>query len=219
MTATAIMSGPGTVGYMPMPVSFAHRSLFLQGRPKHEKFSDFWRKHPPMDTTHRAKIFAPFDALAGFDECIESKLITYREKRTLSDEEKGKLDAALSTLHSLTYNSRVARLNRPQAPVTYFVPCVDEHSEWYRIGGKYETVSGIVSKVDAIVEKVLVIDEQIIPFDTISEITIVETNSCGQEPARNDSGSCLKKIAAHKYSPFMRPLSLPVPLEKIIACF
>ena len=45
------------IGYMPMPVNFEYRSLFLHGRPKHEKFDDFWRKHPPMDRTHRAKIF------------------------------------------------------------------------------------------------------------------------------------------------------------------
>ena len=37
------------IGYMPMPVNFEYRSLFLHGRPKHEKFDDFWRKHPPMD--------------------------------------------------------------------------------------------------------------------------------------------------------------------------
>ena len=178
MTATAIMSGPGTVGYMPMPVSFAHRSLFLQGRPRHEKFSEFWRAHPPMDTRHRAKIFAPFDALAGFDEAIESKLVQYTEKRTLSEEEKEKIDTALATLHSLTYNSRVARLNQPQASVTYFVPCVDEHSEWYGIGGRYETVSGTVSKVDTIVEKVLILDDQIIPLDAISEIMTVD-KPCG----------------------------------------
>ena len=125
-----------------------------------------------MDHVHRAKIFAPFDALAGFDECIESKLVQYCEKRVLSEEEREKLNAALNHLHSLTYNSRVARLNQPIATVEYFVPCVDEHSEWYGVGGRYETVTGTVQRVDALVEKVLVIDDQTIPLDTISEITI-----------------------------------------------
>ena len=170
MTAIAIQ--PGTVGYMPMPVSFPHRTLFMHGRPHHQKFDDFWIKHPPMDTRHRAKIFAPFDALAGFDEAIESKLILYTTKKELSQEEKEKIDAALNRLHSLTYNSRVARLNRPQASITYFVPCSDEHSEWYDVGGRYETVSGTVSRVDTIVDKVLVLDDQIIPLDAISEINL-----------------------------------------------
>ena len=163
---------PAVVGYMPMPLSFSHRTLFLHGRPRHEKFSDFWRAHPPMDTRHRAKIFAPFDALAGFDECIESKLVQYTDRRILSEEEREKLNTALNRLHELTYNSRVARLNQPQASVTYFVPCVDEHSEWYGVGGRYETVTGTVWKVDALVEKTILIDDQTISLDTISEITI-----------------------------------------------
>ena len=58
------------IGYMPMPADFRYRSVFLHGRPKHEKYDDFWRCHPPMNIVHRAKIFAPFDALAGFSECI-----------------------------------------------------------------------------------------------------------------------------------------------------
>ena len=65
----------GTIGYMPMPISFRYKTLFLMGRPRHEKYDDFWRKHPPMDHVHRAKIFAPFDALAGFDDIIEVSLL------------------------------------------------------------------------------------------------------------------------------------------------
>lgn len=160
------------IGAMTMPVDFKYREVFLKGRPRHERFDDFWRKHPPMSTQRWAKIFSPFDALEGFDEYILSKEVMYTERRILSSEEKEKLNDALNHLHSLTYNSRVARLNQPQASVTYFVPCVDEHSEWYGIGGRYETVAGIVSRVDPLVEKVLVIDDQTIPLDTISEITI-----------------------------------------------
>ena len=59
----AVYTNPDVIGYMPMPASFHYRSLFLQGRPRHEKYDEFWRKHPPMDHVHRAKIFAPFDAL------------------------------------------------------------------------------------------------------------------------------------------------------------
>lgn len=125
-----------------------------------------------MDHIHRAKIFAPFDALAGFDECIESKLVQYEEKRTLSDEGRGKLNEALNHLHSLTYNSRVARMNRPVATVEYFVPCVDEHNEWYGAGGKYETVTGIVSRVDTVVEQTLVVNDLSIPLDDVVEISI-----------------------------------------------
>ena len=58
------------VGYMPMPAGFEYRALFLHGRPRHQKYDTFWIKHPPMNVTHRAKIFSAFDALAGFDDCI-----------------------------------------------------------------------------------------------------------------------------------------------------
>ena len=160
------------IGAMAMPVDFKYREVFLKGRPRHERFDDFWRKHPPMSPSRWAKIFSPFDALEGFDECIESKLVQYTDRRILSEEEKTTLNDALNHLHSLTYNSRVARLNQPQASVTYFVPCVDEHSEWYGVGGRYETVSGTVWKVDAIVEKNIMVDDQTIPLDDVVEISI-----------------------------------------------
>ena len=61
------------VGYMPMPASFSHKAVFRCGRPQHRKYDSFWIRHPPMDTGHRAKLFAPFAALRGFDEYIVSK--------------------------------------------------------------------------------------------------------------------------------------------------
>ena len=64
---------PGqTIGFMPMPPAFPHRDVFLHGRPRHLPYDDFWIRHPPMDSGHRAKIFAPFSALRGFDDCIRA---------------------------------------------------------------------------------------------------------------------------------------------------
>ena len=65
------------LGYMPVPMNFKYMDAFLKGRPRHEKFDPFWRKHPTMDCGHRAKIFSPFDALKGFDEAIGSKEVRY----------------------------------------------------------------------------------------------------------------------------------------------
>lgn len=61
------------IGSMPMPFGFEYRSVFLHGRPKHQKYDRFWLRHPPMDTLHRAKMFSSFDALAGFREMIREK--------------------------------------------------------------------------------------------------------------------------------------------------
>jgi len=51
---------------------FKYKTALAADRPKHEKYDDFWLKHPPMDLKRRAKIFSPFDALKGFSEAIEA---------------------------------------------------------------------------------------------------------------------------------------------------
>ena len=162
----------GMVGYMAMPSSFSYRALFIAGRPKHQKYDAFWRKHPPMDKVHRAKIFSPFDALAGFNECIQSKNTVYCEKRTLSEGEMDELNKTLSYLCSLTYNSRASRINRPVVTIEFFVLCNDSQNEWYEKGGRYETVTGTVSKVDALIAKTMTIDERVIPLADISVISL-----------------------------------------------
>ncbi len=58
------------IGDFPMPIDFPYRDVFLQGRPRHPKMDPFWIRHPPMDPGRRAKIFAPFDALRGFNAAI-----------------------------------------------------------------------------------------------------------------------------------------------------
>lgn len=158
------------IGYMPMPANFEYRALFLHGRPRHEKYDDFWRKHPPMDTTHRAKIFSAFDALAGFDTWIANKEIPYRDRRYLSEGEREELDRKLNLLRRLTCNGREARKNRPQITVQYFSPCTDEHSFAYGTGGTYETVSGICRKVDDLYGTVT-IDDTVIPIEDISAVS------------------------------------------------
>ena len=60
------------IGYMPMPEGFPYAELVKAGRPQHQKFDDFWCRHPPMAPGKRAKIFAPFSALRGFDEELKS---------------------------------------------------------------------------------------------------------------------------------------------------
>ena len=82
------------IGYMPMPASFPYRSIFLKGRPHHEKYDDFWQKHPPMKPGRRAKIFAPFDALRGFDFAIMCKNELYTDKMLLSPEEQEELEGS-----------------------------------------------------------------------------------------------------------------------------
>ena len=53
-----------------VPLSFPYLRVLMQGRPEHREENP---KHPPMDRGHRAKIFAPFDALDGFSAEIKKK--------------------------------------------------------------------------------------------------------------------------------------------------
>ena len=61
------------IGDIPEPRNFRYREVFLRGKPKHDKSDGFWARHPEMDTGKRAKLFAPFAALKGFDEAISKK--------------------------------------------------------------------------------------------------------------------------------------------------
>ena len=53
-----------------MPSSFKYKDVFIKGRPQHYGWDEFTIKHPPMPASRWAKIFAPFDALKGFNEAI-----------------------------------------------------------------------------------------------------------------------------------------------------
>ena len=181
MTATAVFKGP-VIGAMQMPADFKYKEIFLAGRPKHEPFDAFRRKHPEMEPGHRAKIFAPFDALKGFKECIASKQVPYEKKRSLSDEAQAELDRKIIVLRNLTWNSRMAARNRPAVKVRYFVPCSDPDSLWYDdgknllAGGQYLEVTGICRKVDAEERRIIQIDDFSIPLDDVLEISDADAN-------------------------------------------
>ena len=129
------------LGYMPMPADFRYRAVIERGQPS-------TGKHPRMDTGHRAKIFAPFAALRGFDQAILSKDTLYEPKRMLAEDERAELNRRFTVLHNLTYNGRMARANKPVVTMEYFVPCADRNHEAYGYGGNYTEIKGIVWNVD-----------------------------------------------------------------------
>lgn len=163
-------AAPMHVGFMPMPDHFPYRALFLHGRPRHKKYDTFWVKHPPMNITHRAKIFSAFDALAGFGDCISSKQVEYCDRRYLSEGEREELARKLAVLRQLTYNGKAARKNRPQVTVEYFSPCTDKNNFAYGTGGNYEYVTGTCLKVDEVCGTIT-IDETSVAIEDISDIS------------------------------------------------
>lgn len=60
------------IGLMEMPAGFRYKEVVLKGKPKHDRFDSFSVRHPQMDVGKRAKIFAPFDALKGFDDAVSA---------------------------------------------------------------------------------------------------------------------------------------------------
>jgi hypothetical protein len=94
-----------------------------------------------MAPSRWAKIFAPFDALDGFDERIRAKEEAYTERKELDEGEKEELNRKLCYLHTLTINGRLARQNRPTVAITYFSPCTDIENDWYGCGGQYKTIT------------------------------------------------------------------------------
>lgn len=164
------------LGAASMPADFRYMDVFTQKRPRHEPFDPFMLKHPQMDPGHRAKIFSPFAALKGFSEIIASKEIQYEPKKELDEEQMDELNRRLEILHNLTWNSRMARKNRPMVRVRYFCPCTDENSFFLYnsdnplAAGIYEEIAGMCRKVDAEVRRIIQIEDQEIALEEIIAI-------------------------------------------------
>lgn len=153
-----------------MPAGFRYRDVFLKGRPRHDRYDAFRIRHPQMDVRKRAKLFAPFDALRGFNFAIMCKNELYVDRLTASPEDQAELDRRFRILKDLTYNGRMARANRVQVTVTYYEPCSDINNEAYGLKGQYKTITGICFNVDAEVTKTILVDETRIPMEDIREI-------------------------------------------------
>ena len=162
------------IGVMAMPADFRYREVFLKGKPQHDRCDPFRIRHPRMNTGHRAKIFAPFDALKGFNEAVSAKEVLYEHRIELSPEDAAELDRRLTILHNLTYNSRMARANRVQVSVTYYQPCMDPNHDDYRLRGQYQTISGICWNVDAEVNRTITIDRMKLSLDNVLRIDALD---------------------------------------------
>ena len=98
-------------------VESKYREALRRGRPEHGPYDEFSLRHPKMPLGQRAKIFSPFDALAGFSEAIDDKLVRYVEKRELTEEEQAQLNLVLTELHERTQRRRAAKEAPAKDPV------------------------------------------------------------------------------------------------------
>lgn len=148
------------VGVMPMPKDFRYVEIFKGGRPQHQRLDEFSIRHPSMDASRRAKIFAPFDALKGFSEAVSAKTVRYVERPELNPEEEATLSSRLRILRGLTYNRPMARKNRVLITATYFVPCQDPEHDAYGRLGSLRSFTGICWCVDPEDRHILLIGER-----------------------------------------------------------
>lgn len=155
------------IGYMTMPADFEFKDLYRKGQPVHQWSDAFRLKHPSMDPGRRAKIFAPFDALVGFDDAVASKEVLYEFRRELSEDDKEELNRRLGILYRLTWNGKLARENQVSVSVTWYIPCADRDNFSYGYRGQYVTVTGICRRIGM---KSILVGDTAIPLADISGI-------------------------------------------------
>lgn len=115
------------------------------------------RKHPQMPLLDRAAQFAPFAALTGHEAAIKETARLTEEEIELDENRKELLDFRLQELQEHLTES-------PKVTVTYFKP--DEK----KAGGVYETVTGVVKKVDGYTGELVFTDGRRIGLGTIIEL-------------------------------------------------
>ena len=155
------------------PAMIHYGDIIMLDRPVHNG-DLFSRRHPRMTQQHRAKIFAPFAALVGFEEHIRSKEVQYVYKHEPDADEEWELNRRLCILHDMTANSRLARANRVVVSVECYVSCADPDNDAYGRKGLYRTVTGMVRKVDSVNQALTLNGEDgdhVIPFADIYDIT------------------------------------------------
>ena len=158
------------IGHMPMPADFPYRRIMQMGRPKHEKFSDFGIRHPSMSCSRRAKIFAPFDALAGFSDRIEKKETLYEAKRVLGEEAKASLDRKLRYLNHLFIQKKCRKAPAPKVTITFFEPCNDPENDAFGTMGMYKDITGTVAHMDLDLDRTITIDGKVLDVEDLVDI-------------------------------------------------
>ena len=130
------------------------------------------RKH--MSRYDRAAQFAPFAALTGYDDMIMEEARFTDSEIELSDNEIEIINDTISELQR-----RIENGDHPTVTITYFKP------DGYKKGGSYETLTGILKKIDTIKKELVFfgtdnMDDKLtptipIPIDKTVNITICPT--------------------------------------------
>lgn len=118
------------------------------------------RKH--MSLYDRAAQFASYKALSGYEDMVAEESRTVDGEIELSENEIDLINAMIGEI-----SDRITNGDHPIVTVTYFKP------DRYKKGGSYETLTGVIKKVDVIEKKLIFygsesIEDQRIPTVDIS---------------------------------------------------
>ncbi len=122
-------------------------------RPIHEG-DLFSRLHPKMPRHNRAKLFAPFDALTGFDQSMDAETVFTVHPAELSEEMKQELDRKLNDLfaqYKKLPKKRSGRRGLLQVSILYFEVSSEQtmlHNDGIR--GNYRWLSGDLLDIDQV---------------------------------------------------------------------
>lgn len=152
---------------------FEYADIINRVRPIH-KADRFSYKYPRMSSEKRAKIFAPFAALSGYDDALAEKEVIYDIKRVLTDDEYFDLDCKIATIYEKCSNSILARENGVEVRILYFEPLADDE-----LHGRYLEVIGLVTNVRPDKGTITILDKEI-SLRSIYKLEIL--NARGIEP-------------------------------------
>jgi hypothetical protein len=109
-------------------------------------------RHPRMQVEDRAKIFAPFAALKGYEEAITAKQKIVVPRIELSEESKEYLDAQLEKLDRLLVKGQP-----PMITVVYFQKGKMSNED----GGEYIQFTGLAAKLDRTSRILRIVDKRL----------------------------------------------------------
>lgn len=115
-------------------------------------------KRPRMTLEQRSAQFAPFAALTGYEGQVKETARLTNKKIEINEELKEILNQKIQLIQKKIKE-------QPQIEITYFIP--DSKKD----GGRYETVTNSVKKIDTYKGEIILIDETTIAIDEIIDIS------------------------------------------------
>lgn len=114
-------------------------------------------KHPHMMLYDRAAQFSPFKSLSGYEDEVSETARLTDQRVELAESRIAELDARLQRLAEHLADA-------PTVSVTYFQP------DPRKSGGRYETVTGVVKKLDMLRRAIVLRDGREIPIGDVYAI-------------------------------------------------